>query len=128
MEEIEKLKEDLKFYKDVVKTLVERENGKFLLMDANILPHIKDWDSNKFVELCSKNNVAIVDINKPNKITIIDRFFEINESKPISILIDYIDRYNQDLWKTLYRDINPLGKITDEKVTYLKNKFLENGK
>ena len=64
----------------------------------------------------------------PKVIEVIDKFFKASESTPMRILVSYIDEYIPVLWTSIYKDINPLGVAADDKIEYLKSKFLEHDK
>jgi len=57
----------------------------------------------------------------------IDKYFEANVGTPPIILEGFINRYNPELWKIIYKDINLLGTPTNDNIEYLKDKF-RNGK
>lgn len=62
-----------------------------------------------------------------NKRPSIDRFIENYEGGSLKMLVDFIDRYHQDFWFVIAKDINPLTKVTFHD-TYVRDKLLENKK
>jgi hypothetical protein len=62
-----------------------------------------------------------------NKRPSIDRFIENYKGGSLKMLVDFIDRYHQDFWFVIAKDINPLTKVTFHD-TYVRDKLLENKK
>ena len=57
--EITELREDVEFYKSIVKNLLQQQIGKFFIMDENILSELKDEDVQKLMDIARKCDITI---------------------------------------------------------------------